>query len=359
MITKLARLALVPLIFFMYHHPVSAQEPIVPALSEPIQPVPVDSTLDPDKVALGSVLFNDPRLSKDNSLSCASCHKLESGGDDDLATGLALGGNAHVVNTPTVFNSRFNFRQLWDGGATSLEDQIDHVLHNHMEAGSNWNELLTKLNEDTALVSTFKQIYSDGITKANYLDALTEFEKSLITPNSRFDQYLLGNHEAITDEEKEGYSRFKEFGCISCHQGVNVGGNLFQKFGIFYNYLAERGDIINADYGRINVTNREVDMHVFKVPGLRNVEVTAPYLHDGNAKTLEEAVAIMGKTQLGKTINETDVNLLVKFLKTLTGEYNGEPLSKDSNSPGNVTLLQEAGQDDNTYKPARIDKEKS
>ena len=359
MITNLAWFALLPAILLVSHDSVSAEEQIVPALSEPIQPIPVDSSLDPDKIALGSLLFNDTRLSKDNSLSCASCHKLESGGDDGLMTGISLDGSTHVVNTPTIFNARFNFRQQWDGASLSLEEQVDHVLHNHMEAGSNWNELLAKLNLDSALVDKFEKIYTDGISRENYLDAMTEFEKSLVTPNSRFDQYLLGKLEAITDDEKKGYLRFKEFGCISCHQGINVGGNLFQKFGIFYDYLGERGDIINTDYGRINVTNREVDMHVFKVPSLRNVELTAPYLHDGKAETLEQVIAIMGKTQIGKTISHEDIALLVKFLKTLTGEYNGVSLAQHSNTPADVTLSEETENSDNKHSPVQIDKEKS
>jgi cytochrome c peroxidase len=207
-----------------------------------------------------------------------------------------------------------------------------------MIAGSNWNQLLAKLNEDASLVELFEQIYPEGINKENFLDALTEFEKSLVTPNSRFDQYLLGDSSAITEEERKGYILFKELGCISCHQGINVGGNLFQKFGIFYDYLGERGNIINADYGRINVTNREADLHVFKVPSLRNVEVTAPYLHDGNAETLEEAIAIMGKTQIGKIICEDDIDLLARFLKTLTGEYNGMPLAEELSTYGDNAL---------------------
>jgi len=359
MITNLARFALLPVIILASHGSVLAEAQIVPVPAEPIQPIPVDTSLDPDKIALGSLLFSDSRLSNDNSLSCASCHQLESGGDDGMMTSLSLDGKAHAVNTPTVFNVRFNFRQQWDGAAESLEQQVEHVLHNHMEAGSNWNEFLAKLNNDTSLVAKFEKVYADGITRNNYLDALTEFEKSLVTPNSRFDQYLLGNLEAISDDEKKGYLRFKELGCISCHQGVNVGGNLFQKFGIFYDYLGERGDIINADYGRINVTNREVDMHVFKVPSLRNIEVTAPYLHDGKAETLEEVIAIMGKTQIGKTISDEDIVLLASFLKTLTGEYDGISLSQHSHSPASVTRLQDTDNYDNKHATIKIDKEKS
>ena len=350
---------LFPAVLFISYNSVWADPPIVPVLDEPIQPIPTDSSLNPNKVALGALLFNDTRLSTDNNLSCASCHQLESGGDDGLSTGRSLGGKAHVINTPTVFNARFNFRQLWDGSADSLEQQIDHAVHSRMEAGSNWNELLAKLNSDSSLVRKFNNIYPDGINKKNYLDALTEFEKSLVTPNARFDQYLLGNTAAITEEERKGYMRFKELGCISCHQGINVGGNLFQKFGIFYDYLAERGDINSADQGRINVTNRKTDMYVFKVPSLRNVEVTAPYLHDGKAETLEQAVEIMGKTQIGNTISDEDIALLVKFLKTLTGEYNGISLAKGSRPADNINLLEDSEQAGGTPGSIQIDREKS
>ena len=357
MITNLARFGLLPAIILCSHSSVSAEAQIVSALNEPIQPVPVDTSLYPDKVALGALLFNDPRLSKDNSLSCASCHKLESGGDDDLVTSIALGDSQHVVNTPTIFNVRFNFRQHWDGSAKSLDDQIDHVLHSHMEAGSNWNELLSKLNNDAALVRKFESIYNNGVSRENYLDALTEFEKSLVTPNSRFDQYLMGDDSAITDDEKTGYLLFKELGCVSCHQGVNVGGNLYQKFGIFYDYLGERGNIINADYGRINVTNRESDMYVFKVPGLRNIELTSPYLHDGNAETLEEVIEIMGKTQIGKTISEQNIVLLAKFLKTLTGEYKGKPLAYSGNTSDDNAASQAIESDAYADDSAQLDME--
>ena len=332
MITNLAKFGLLFAIFGCTSSYAFAEERILPVLGEPIQPIPIDTSLDPAKVALGETLFNDPRLSKNNRLSCASCHILEAGGDDNMTVGTTLNGVPHVINTPTVFNARYNFRQHWNGAAESLPEQVDLVLRNHMEAGSNWNELLTKLSQDPVLVSSFNNIYAEGLNKENYLDALNTFERSLITPNSRFDQYLLGNTAAITEDEKIGYQRFKEYGCISCHQGINIGGNLFQKFGLFYDYFAERGNITTADYGRINVTNKESDLHVFKVPGLRNVEVTAPYLHDGQAETLEEAVDIMGKTELGKAISEGNIELLVMFLKTLTGEYKGQSLAAKNNA---------------------------
>ncbi len=335
--TILARFTLFPVILFAGCSPGYAEEQIVPAVGEPIQPIPADSHLDSNKIALGSLLFNDPRLSKDNSLSCASCHRLESGGDDGLPGAISPDGQGPGINTPTVFNARFNFRQLWDGSAESFEQQVDHAVH------VGWNTLLQKLAGDATLARRFNRLYPDGINRANYLDALAEFEKSLVTPNARFDRYLRGDDTAISDEEKEGYRRFKQLGCITCHQGINVGGNLFQKFGIFYDYLAERGDISETDLGRFNSTGRTVDKYVFKVPALRNVEVTAPYFHDGRADTLEQAIAIMGKTQTGINLGDRDVALIAAFLKTLTGEYNGKPLAVRGGSMDDSAKRQSAG----------------
>jgi cytochrome c peroxidase len=153
-----------------------------------------------------------------------------------------------------------------------------------------------------------------------------EFERSLITPNSRFDRYLLGDESAITAEEKAGYALFKSYGCVACHQGRNVGGNMFQIFGVMDDYFANRGHITDADYGRFNVTGREEDRFHFRVPSLRNVALTAPYFHDGTAESLDQAVMVMARYQLGVTMPAEDVGLIVKFLGTLTGEYKGQPL---------------------------------
>lgn len=297
---------------------------------EPIIPIPLTSNLNQDKVALGELLFNDTRLSLNNKIACSTCHQLDAGGDDNQKIGIAHDSGMHIVNTPTIFNSRYNFRQNWDGSVRTLAGQIDKVVHNHLEANTNWTELISELRQDFKMSKHFSNVYSEGLSRDTYVDALTEYEKSMVTPNARFDQYLRGDNEAITEKEKQGYQLFKELGCISCHQGINVGGNLFQKLGIFYNYFASRGDIQHADYGRMNITAKQSDMHVFKVPSLRNIELTAPYLHDGNAETLEDVVVIMGRTQLGREIKSTDVDLIVKFLKTLTGEYQGKLLKEES-----------------------------
>lgn len=293
---------------------------------EPIKPIPVDQKLDPKKVALGERLFNDKRLSKDNSTSCASCHNLTRGGVDRLSASLGINGAKGDINAPTVFNSSLNFRQFWNGRANSLEEQAEGPIHNPKEMGSNWAEVLAKLNQDSALTTQFKEIYPNGVQSKNILEAIAIFERSLTTPNSRFDKYLRGEKNAVNADEVKGYELFKSYGCVACHQGVNVGGNMFQTFGVLGDYFGKRGNVTSADMGRYNVTKNEADKHVFKVPSLRNVALTAPYFHDGTAKTLPDAVDVMFKYQLGRTASQQDKDLIVKFLHTLTGEYKGKSL---------------------------------
>lgn len=293
---------------------------------EPILPIPLKNVVNTSKARLGEALFFDKRLSSNKQMSCASCHRLEDGGDDNVAMGISALTKQHIINTPSIFNAQYNFRQNWDGSVKTLEEQIDMVLKNQHELDNNWGDVIVTLSQDDGLTKEFHDIYQDGITKENIVDALVEFEKTLTTPNSRFDQYLRKEDVELSEKELKGYIVFKELGCISCHQGVNVGGNLYQKFGVFYNYIAERGDIKKSDYGRMNVTNRQMDAFVFKVPSLRNIAVTAPYLHDGSAETIEEAISIMGKTQLGRTLTSNEIRLIKSFLYTLTGEYKNKPL---------------------------------
>jgi cytochrome c peroxidase len=293
---------------------------------EPISPIPESVPLDPRKVSLGSRLFDDPRLSGDNSVACSTCHALSKGGMDGLERSIGIRAQTGEINAPTVFNSGFNFKQFWNGRATSLEDQIDGPVQHAKEMNSEWPATIAKLNLDAYYKSEFAKIYPDGIQPASVKDAIATFERSLITPNSRFDRYLKGDRAALTREETDGYQRFKSYGCVACHQGVNVGGNMFERLGIMDDYFKDRGNITTADLGRFSVTGIADDTHVFKVPSLRNVALTAPYFHDGSASTLELAVVIMGKYQLGIAIPADDVALIVKFLRTLTGEYNGKSL---------------------------------
>jgi cytochrome c peroxidase len=293
---------------------------------EPIKPIAVDTRLDAGKVALGERLFNDKRLSKDNSLSCASCHNLTRGGVDNLPQSIGIGSAKGPLNAPTVFNSSLNFRQFWDGRVATLEEQTVGPVHNPLEMGSNWTEVLGKLAQDSALVAQMKQSYPDGLQAKTIQDAIAVFERSLVTPNARFDKYLKGDKTALSADELKGYQLFKAYGCVACHQGVNVGGNMFQTFGVMGDYFAKRGGVTAADLGRYNVTKDEADKHVFKVPSLRNVALTAPYFHDGSAKTLPDAVDVMFKYQLGRAASAQDKELIVKFLHTLTGEHKGKPL---------------------------------
>lgn len=295
-------------------------------LEGPLKPLPAVPVLDSRRVELGRRLFNDPRLSVNNSLSCASCHRFDRGGADTVAHSLGFDGKPVAVNTPSVFNASLNFHQFWDGRGETLEDQVHIVVQSPSEMGSDWKVVVQRIADDPAYRTAFADAYPGGVTQANIQGALADYERTLLSTNSRFDQYLAGNTEILDIEEKYGYQRFQEYGCIACHQGVNIGGNMFQKFGVLGDYFATRGNLTEADLGRFNVTGEEDDRNVFKVPSLRNVAVTAPYFHDGSQATLEGAVTVMFKYQLGRTPSEEDKRLIVKFLKTLTGEWEGKPL---------------------------------
>lgn len=290
---------------------------------EPISPIPVSADLDPARVGLGSLLFHEPLLSHDNTVACASCHHLDTGGVDRLSHSVGIYGQLGGRNAPTVFNSGLNFRQFWDGRAATLEDQIDGPIGHPLEMGSNWPEITQKLNRSSEYAATFTRLYG-GATAASVKDAIATFERSLNTPNSRFDRFLTGDAAALTPAEVQGYADFKSFGCVSCHQGTNVGGNMFQRLGV-----VEHPPATNAlmdDIGRFGVTADARDEHVFKVPSLRNVAVTGPYFHDGSVTTLEGAVVLMGRYQLGRQLTSAEIERLVAFLKTLTGEYEGHVL---------------------------------
>ena len=288
--------------------------------NEPIAPLPTTLNIDPAKAEIGRQLFNDVRLSANGKVSCASCHDMAKGGADGRARSIGLRGEATGVNAPTVFNSGFNFVQFWNGRAATLEAQIDGVVQNPVEMGSKWADVVAWISKDATYRKAFNAAYPSGVTKSNIQNAIASFERTLITPTSRFDKYLRGEPNAITTAEKAGYAKFKQYGCIACHQGVNVGGNMFQKFGVMGDYFEQRGKPTEADLGRYLVTKDEEDKNVFKVPSLRNVELTAPYFHDGSAPTLDAAVDVMFKYQLGRVASREDKAAIIAFLKTLTGE---------------------------------------
>lgn len=280
---------------------------------ELITPIPLEKDYDEDKAKLGKAIFFDKRLSKDNSISCASCHLLDKGGDDDISVSYGIDGKRGERNSPTVFNTRYNILQFWDGRAKNLKAQIKDPIHNPVEMGTNFEEIIKKLTKDDIYKQKFKAIYKEGITENTITDVLVEFEKALITPNSRFDKFLKGDENILTKEEIEGYYAFKDYGCVSCHNGVNIGGNLMQKIGVIHEYKTE-------DLGRYNVTKKEKDKYYFKVPSLRNIEHTAPYFHDGETASLEEAVQKMILHQVGYIVSDKDIDNVIAFLKTLNGE---------------------------------------
>jgi cytochrome c peroxidase len=293
---------------------------------EPISPLPLTVEQDPARVALGAQLFGDSRVSRGDAVSCASCHPLDRGGMDSQARAIGLGGK-RLRNTPTVFNGRFNLYLNWDGAHESLTKHTEAVLLNSSLMNQTWPDLLAKLRAMPIYMLDFLAIYPDGVTRANVLDAIASFERSLVTPNARFDRYLRGQRDALSADELRGYQLFKFNGCVACHQGINIGGNMVQRFGVFATpddlHAADEGH----DDGRIHVTKDPLDQDVFRVPSLRNVAVTGPYFHDGRAATLEEAVSLMGRAQLGRNLSGQDIQLIVAFLKTLTGEYNGRSLA--------------------------------
>lgn len=294
--------------------------------NEAVQPIPLTHAQNMEKVALGDKMFHDVRLSHDNTLSCASCHGLDKGGTDQKQFSTGINNQVGDINSPTVFNSGFQFKQFWDGRAADLQEQADGPVNNPIEMGSNWGEAIPKLQADTEVVAAFAKLYPDGLTSTNVMNAIAVFEHSLITPNSRFDKYLMGDANAITPEEKKGYEEFKEHGCATCHAGKLLGGCSFEKIGLKGDYLGDRGNVIKRDNGRFNVTQKDSDRFRFKVPTLRNLDKTAPYFHDGTQATLLDAVRMMGKYQSPMPLSDQDAELIVKFLLTLTGEYNGKPL---------------------------------
>jgi cytochrome c peroxidase len=304
----------------------SLESSLAAVLDEPITPLPTlkDLHLDARKIKLGEALFSDVRLSKNNNSSCASCHNLSQGGTDGRQFSVGVGGQIDSVNAPTVFNVGNNTHQFWDGRANTLEEQVNDHINDPTIMGAKWSEIIAKLNKDTAITDSFKAVYAEGINAAHATEALAVYQRSLLTP-SRFDRYLKGDTAAINAEELAGYKKFKDYGCIGCHQGVNVGGNMFQPLGVMRDYFTQRGNPTKADLGRYNVTKLEEDKHVFKVPSLRNVALTAPYLHDGTMLSLNDAVGLMFKYQLGRRGSEADKQLIIKFLNTLTGEQLSKP----------------------------------
>ncbi|MCI5158294.1 MAG: cytochrome-c peroxidase [Candidatus Electrothrix sp. AUS1_2] len=286
------------------------------ATEEPIQPIPPVKEINLAKAELGKKLFFDPRLSKSGFISCNSCHNLSMGGSDNLKTSIGHNWQKGPINAPTVLNSSLNFVQFWDGRAETLKDQAGGPIANPGEMAFTHEMAEDVLASIPGYVTEFKQVFGDDtINIDRATDAIAEFEKTLVTPNSRFDQWLMGDKDALTADEQAGYKLFKDSGCIACHYGVAVGGSSFQKMGVVEEYKSD-----SSVEGRKAVTGKDEDRFAFKVPTLRNVEMTYPYFHDGEAETLTEAVDTMGRLQLGAKFTDEQNAQIVAFLKSLTGD---------------------------------------
>lgn len=293
--------------------------------NEPVQPIPQSLPVNDEKVALGMRLYHDPRLSGDNSISCAHCHQLGAGGVDGRKTSRGVGGAIGPINAPTVFNSVFNIEQFWDGRAADLQAQAGGPPLNPIEmASKSWDEITGKLKNDPILTRDFTAVYPQGFSGESITDAIAEFEKTLITPNSPFDKFLRGDESALTAQQKQGYKLFKENKCATCHSGKILGGRSFEPLGLKKDFGF--GDITPADIGRMNVTQDTRDRLRQKVPTLRNVALTAPYFHRGDISTLDEAVKQMLKYQVGTSLPQQDVDDIVAFLHSLNGVYTPHPV---------------------------------
>ena len=283
---------------------------------EPIAPVPVTlDNIDLPKAKLGRMLFLDPSLSSDQTVSCHSCHSFEHGGADPRGVSVGVENREGGIQSPTVYNSRYNFKQFWNGRATDLKEQANGPITAHVQMNMSPEKIEARLNQNATYQEAFKKVYGvERIVMKDVVDAIVEFENALVTPNSRFDRYLRGEIQ-LSEDEKNGYEKFKSLGCITCHNGINVGSNTFQKMGLFRKYPHHK-----KYQDRYALTNKEYHKNVYKVPTLRNINLTAPYFHDASAKTLEEAITTMARYNLGITISKKDIALLTSFLKSLEGE---------------------------------------
>lgn len=298
------------LIFLVFISILYADDMIIP-----ISEVPYNK----EKAILGKKLYNDTSLSKDGTVSCNTCHRTDNFGVDNKEFSTGVKGQLDKpFNTPTTFNSAFNFVQFWNGRAKDLKEQAKVPFFNPIEMGlESDSELIQKVNANAAYINDFKKIYGE-INIDNIMDAIAEFEKTLVTLNSPFDRYLQGDTTAISQKAKRGYEAFKNNGCIACHQGKNIGGNMYQKIGVFEDYPNQ--EVL----GRYEITKNPEDKMVFKVPSLRNIAKTAPYYHDGSIPTLDACVQFMAYYQLGKFLDQKTVDDIVAFLESLTGEYNDQ-----------------------------------
>jgi cytochrome c peroxidase len=295
------------------------------SVDSPFAPLPSRVDLDPAKVALGERLYRDRRLSGDGTVACNDCHALDRGGADGRARSTLPTRPRGGVNVPSVFNAAFYFRFGWSGRFADIGEQLDVAMESKPAMAGTWAHAAAMLAGDVAIVREFAALYPEGLTADSLREAVAMYSLSLVTPNARFDRFLRGEL-ALDPDEQRGYERFRDYGCVSCHQGIDIGGNMFQRFGVIEDYFAGHDSLTPADEGLFTATKRPEDRFVFRVPSLRNVALTPPYFHDASAATLDNAVVAMARYQLGRRLDAAEVGDIVAFLRALTGELPGSAL---------------------------------
>lgn len=304
-----------------------AQTDLLERARQQFKPIPAEAPAlpgnpaSPGKVELGKMLYFDPRLSASHAISCNSCHDLGRGGADEHSTSIGHHWQHGARNSPTVLNAVFNTAQFWDGRAKDLEEQAGGPLVNPVEMASAKAHIVEQLQGIPGYVDAFKKAFpndKDPLSLANAQKAIAVFEATLITPNAPFDRFLQGDANALTAEQKDGLTLFLDKGCSACHNGINVGGGMYMPFGVVEKPGAEF--LPPEDKGRFAVTNTPSDEYVFKVPTLRNIALTRPYFHTGKSWDLRQAVAVMGTSQLGAKLNDSEIDRITAFLGSLTGD---------------------------------------
>lgn len=302
-------------------------------------PEPADNPTTEEKVELGKMLYHDPRLSSSGTVACASCHNTMLGGEDNRPNSVGINAQTGGRSAPTVWNAAFNKVQFWDGRAASLEEQAAGPVTNPIEMGmKSWDDVVARLKTIKGYRQAFELAFGsdkEAITKDNATKAIAAYERTLITPNSAYDKYVKGDQDALNEQQVRGMKKAVELGCTSCHSGpaFNGGGN-FQKFPVHANGYFEAQYHFSKDKGVAEVSKKESDAHLFKVPTLRNIALTAPYFHNGSVKTLEQAVKIMAKLQLDKDLSDADTADIVAFLNALTGEFPKQTMPTLPATPG-------------------------
>ncbi len=300
-------------------------------------PAPANNPTTPQKVALGKMLFHDPRLSSSGTVSCASCHNTMLGGEDNRGGSVGVRGQVGGRSAPTVWNAAFNEVQFWDGRAASLEEQAAGPVTNPIEMGmKSWGEVVKRLETIEGYQSAFEKAFGkNSISKDNATKAIAAYERTLITPNSAFDKYVKGNKSAMTAQQIRGMNTAIDIGCTGCHSGPAFNGpGTFQKFPVHSNGSVVAQYKLKKDKGLAEVTGKKADEYFWKVPTLRNIALTAPYFHNGKVKTLDKAVKLMASLQLGKKLSKDEVADIVAFLNALTGEFPKQDMPKLPAAPG-------------------------